>query len=435
MRIKIEKTGINGEGIGYWQQKPIFIDGTLPLEEVDVIQIEDQGSYALGKIKSVIKASQHRITPPCYDHAHCGGCTLMIADLDYQVVLKERNFKQALQKYGGNFDFRKLKPVIKNPVPLAYRNGCKIPVRIEEGKLVTGFYRPNSNLFEPIESCIVHDALLEKVKKAILVVLNEHAFTVFNPPETHGLRTLILRSLDHRVQATLVTGNITLEQSLIDALLEVPHLVSLYQSINTDRHAHDPMGKVITHLGGLEALPLTFANLQFELHPKAFFQLNRTQALAMFEQVVQLIKPKANVIDVYCGIGAMTLMISKKAASVIGIEEISDAIENAKRNAELNKIKNTEFICADASKQLKNYDLKDKVVVVDPPRSGLDNRVLDLLVSNPASQLIYISCNPSTLAKNLAVLQSVYTVQMIQPYDLFSQTPLLEAVVNLIPKV
>lgn len=431
MRIKIEKTGINGEGIGYWQQKPIFIQGALPQEEVEIIDIQEQDRFSSAKLVRVVKASSMRVEAPCPYQAKCGGCPLMIADYPAQLRLKEQNLKQTLLKYMGNFDFRLLKPIRLNASPLGYRNACKLPVRLEKGKLVAGFYQPNSNIFLPIETCILHDASLEKAKKAILEILNQDLFPDFDPPQSHGLRTLVLRAMNQQIQVTLVTGKMEICQALIEKLMTIEGVVSLYQSINTDKHAHDPIGEKAVHLAGLTHLPFIFASLKFELHPKAFFQLNRFQAFNMFEDVVKLIKTQSKVVDVYCGVGAISLMLAQKAKAVIGIETVQDAIDSALRNASLNGIANARFIAGDAAKVLKSLDFQADTLVVDPPRSGLDAAMVAYLNTQPVKEIVYVSCNPSTLAKNLAELKRTYQVLSIQPYDLFSQTPLVEVVVHL----
>lgn len=433
MRIKIEKSGINGEGIGYWKQKPIFIPSCLPGEEVEVEMIEEKPQYGHAKLLRVVSESTERVVPVCPHQAECGGCALMIANQAYQRTLKERNLKQSLLKYVGKMDFRKIAPVVKNPIAFGYRNQCKLPVRLEEGQLVTGFYRANSNIFLEVPTCILHDPLIETVKKEILTVLNTYKIDEFRSGEAQGLRTLILRSFNQKVQVTLVTGEMRFEEEIISDLLKIEHLSSLYQSINTDKHTHDPMGDNLIHLGCDKTLEFEFASLKFSLTPKAFFQLNATQAQAMFEKVVSLIGSQKRVADVYCGIGAMSLMMAKKAKEVVGIEWMQEAIDQANLNAKHNGIKHVRFLAGDASKVLiqQQVEAKFDVIVVDPPRAGLDEAMIKTLIKSEVEQIIYVSCNPSTLAKNLSELGAYYELRSITPYDMFTHTPLCENVVDL----
>jgi len=433
MRIKIEKSGINGEGIGYWKQKPIFIPSCLPGEEVEVEMVEEKAQYGHAKLLRLVTQSPDRIIPQCPHQALCGGCALMIANQAYQRTLKERNLKQSLLKYVGKMDFRKIQTVVKNPLPYGYRNQCKLPTRLEEGKLVAGFYRANSNIFLEVPSCILHDPMIETVKKEVLRVLNTYQVDEFRSDEAQGLRTLIMRSFNQKVQMTLVTGEMRFDPEIIQDLLKIEHLTSLYQSINTDKHTHDPMGEKLIHLGLDRTLEFNFASLKFSLTPKTFFQLNALQAQAMFEKVVSLVGADKRVADVYCGIGAMSLMLAKKAQEVVGIEYMQEAIDQATLNAKINGLKKVSFVAGDASKvliQLQAHSTFD-TIVVDPPRVGLDEAMIKTLLMTEVQQVIYVSCNPSTLAKNLSELSTKYEVRSITPYDMFTHTPLLETVVDL----
>lgn len=430
MRIKIEKSGINGEGIGYWQQKPIFISSCLPQEVVEVGDIETKDRYSSAKCLRVVEASTHRVKPRCVIQEKCQGCPLMIADYPYQLTLKQQNLKQTLLKYMGNFDFRRLKPIHENAVSYGYRNAMKVPVRLQKGQLVAGFYLPNSNLFQAIETCIVHDPFLEETKKSILAVLNAHQLEDFDS-NGFGLRTLVLRAFDQHAQCTLVTGKISLSEALITDLMAIKGLTSLYQSINTDRHTIDPIGKEMIHLKGDTHLEFNFAKLTFKLHPKAFFQLNKHQAQSMFEDVVRLIPKDKDVVDVYCGVGALTMMLAQKSKRVIGIETIQESIDSALENARLNAITNIEYRCEDAAHALSTLNLKNSIVVVDPPRSGLDDAMIQQLLKNTPDQLIYVSCNPSTLGKNLNELKKRFKIESIKAFDVFSHTALTEVIVDL----
>ncbi len=430
MKIKIEKSGINGEGIGYWKQKPIFISATLPTEEVEVEKIEDKGRYGIAELKSISKASKYRIHPKCKVQAQCGGCPLMIADYKHQIFLKRENLKQSLLKYNGRFDFNLLKDIIVNPNPLGYRNAIKMPFE-KRRSLENGLYKSGTNHIVSIDTCIIHEPILEKQRKEILKVLNKSRCDIFNPPVSSGLRTLVMRHFEGSTQVTLVTGKDPIPQKIFDQINEIEGISSVYHSINASKKSIETFGKIMEHKAGFKTLRFNYAGLVLELLPNAFFQLNPPQAQKLFEYVVDQIDEKDDVIDVYCGVGALSLMIAKKCASVFGVELSKDSIFAANRNTKLNEIKNAKFADNDAAFELKKIKLKDKVLVLDPPRSGLDDSMIQVLLKNPAKKVIYISCNPSTLAKNLKDLKKLYRIESIQPFDFFSQTPLLETVVVL----
>lgn len=432
MKIKIEKTGINGEGIGYLKNKPIFIASTLPQELVEAEIILEKDRYAIANCSRIVEKSVKRVEAACAVQDRCGGCALMITDVAYQEELKINNLKQSLMKYMGKFDFRLISKINSNPQAYNYRNQCKHPMKMEKNRLVAGFYKSGTNHFVSIKECIIHDDELELAKNAIVNLLNKHRCIDFDPPKSQGIRTLIVRHMQDEIQVTIVTGKMTLEQRLIDDIMKVKNVTSLYHTVNTDRHAMDPFGKRLIHIAGKETLDFEFENLKFSLNPKAFFQLNTHQASLLFKAVTDLVPENKKVVDAYCGIGALSLLLAKKSQKVIGIEFSSDAIESANLNAKLNHINNIEFIVGDAAQKLASLNNEFDVLVIDPPRSGLSDEMIKAMLSHSFKEIVYISCNPSTLAKNLNELKSKYRIKQIQPFDLFTHTPLLETVVHLV---
>lgn len=432
MKIKIEKTGINGEGIGYLKNKPIFIASTLPQEIVEAEIVLEKDRYAIANCLRIVEKSVKRVEAACAVQDRCGGCALMITDVAYQEELKINNLKQSLMKYMGKFDFRLISKINSNPQAYNYRNQCKHPMKMEKNRLVAGFYKAGTNHFVSIKECIIHDDELELAKNAIVNLLNKHRCIDFDPPKSQGIRTLIVRHMQDEIQVTIVTGKMTLEQRLIDDIMKVKNVTSLYHTVNTDRHAMDPFGKRLVHIAGKETLDFEFENLKFSLNPKAFFQLNTHQASLLFKAVTDLVPENKKVVDAYCGIGALSLLLAKKSQKVIGIEFSADAIESANLNARLNHINNIEFIVGDAAQKLATLNNEFDVLVIDPPRSGLSDEMIKAMLSHSFKEIVYISCNPSTLAKNLNELKSKYRIKQIQPFDLFTHTPLLETVVHLV---
>ena len=433
MRVTIEKAGINGEGIAYLDQKPVFIDGALPTEVVEIELTQSNPTYHRAKVLRRISDHPQRVIPPCPVQAECGGCALMIAQVELQHALKLEHLKQSLRKYVGRLDFRLIQPLVANPQPLGYRNQFKLPVQLEEGRLVAGLYAQGSNRLVKAKQCLVHDAGLEVLKPKILRLLERHGETAFDFSTQRGIRTLVLRGFDGQYQLTLVIGKQRLEEELVADLLQLPGLVSVYVSVNTVRQTHDVFGRYAVHRGGIKTLPVDLSGLRFDLSPLAFFQLNRHQASAIFTHVASLVSPSDVVVDAYCGVGAMSLFMAKTGAKVIGLDINKDAIQSAKANAQLNGLPNASFNHGDAQALLPPLlaTTKVSVLVVDPPRSGLSEGMVEAILKAKIKTLIYVSCNPSTLAKNLGVLQSHYAIQSITPYDMFTQTPLLEAVVHL----
>ena len=312
---------------------------------------------------------------------------------------------------------------------LHYRNACKLPVQEVNGILVTGMYQPNSNHFIPIEDCLIHSEQVENLRKQILFILNKHAFPAYNPKTKSGLRYLVLRSIQEESQCTFITGKDTISKELIQDLMRIPTLVSLSQSVQTDKHTHEIFGKRIQLLAGKETISFSINGISLELSADSFFQLNTTQASKLYEMAIQKIDTCHTLVEAYCGVGAMSILACKKANVIIGIEYVPNAIENAKRNAQNNDAK-IEFIVGDAGKELKKICKERKVdaILVDPPRSGLDDTFIETVLENDIKRIIYVSCNPATLGKNIKLLKREYQVRTVIPFDLFPNTPQVESI-------
>jgi 23S rRNA (uracil1939-C5)-methyltransferase len=426
--IRIEKTGINGEGIGYVSNKPIFIMGALPNEVVEVDRVVDHGRYLKAQLKSVLTQSPQRVKVRCAIQKRCGGCALMPASYPEQSRIKLEHLRQSLQKYGVRLDAERLRPLLSNPEPFHYRNQAKMPIGYERNNLLSGFYARETNHLVVVETCHVHDVELERLRLHILKVLNRHRIRAY-VDDRQGLRTLVLRVIGDQAQCTLVTGKMQFKPEVVEDLMKIEGLISLGQSIQTSKNTHETFGKEWTRLAGQSALNFNFLGLNLKLKAKAFFQLNTLQAERLFEQVLAWMPAGQRVADVYCGVGALSLALARTAKQVIGIELSKDAIDSASENAKLNRVTNISFLHGDAAQILVDVSKQIDVVVLDPPRSGLDEAMIEMLMKKPFKQLIYVSCNPSTLAKNLAELQKKYRIEGIQPLDMFSQTPHLECAV------
>jgi 23S rRNA (uracil1939-C5)-methyltransferase len=428
--IKIEKTGINGEGIGYVVNKPIFVMGALPQEVVEIDELTDRGKYFQAQLHRIIQRSPHRVQAICPIQKRCGACALMNASYHEQTRIKIQHLSQTLRKYRVRFLDQAIQTITSNPHPLYYRNQCKMPIQGGKGQLEAGFYAQNSNHFVPVETCYVHSENLERIRKEVMRVLNQFRLGSYHSDKL-SLRMIILREILGQAQLTLITGAIELSEALVQALMQIDGLVSVGQSIQTKKQTSDPFGKTWKHLGGNNSIQFEFMGHQLRLKAPAFFQLNTYQAESLYHLVLKHIKAHMKVVDVYCGVGALSIAMAQRAKAVIGIELNAEAILSAKANAQLNQINNIRFIKGDAAEELFNLSSKQDCIVVDPPRSGLDDLTLQYLLKYRVDQLIYVSCNPSSLAKNLSALQAVYEVKQIDVVDMFSQTPHVECVVKL----
>lgn len=432
MKLEIVKAGINGEGIAFFKRKPVFIEGCFPDEVVDADLI-DEGRHYKGRLKAVLKKSPDRIRPVCSYADKCGACALMGLKYDGQLAIKMQLLENALYKYAEYEG--KIEGIVRSDDVYGYRNKCNLPIIDYNGKLVNALYKQGSNHPCLITTCFIHEESVEEIRRKILDVLNRYKLQAYDRREKKGMRQLIVRAFDKGAQAVLVTGNDTLKENVIADLKKIKGLKSLFQGINTVRDPIRMMPEKLRPLFGKEKIEVKSLNYELELSPQAFFQLNHKQAEQIYKDAAALIKEKQKlIIEGYCGIGTISLAMHDKAEKIIGIEIIEKAIKDAKDNAKKNKVENVEFRCGDAAKEIRKIVEKEKadVIVVDPPRTGLDDELLKTLLKSKAKQIIYISCNPSTLGKDLYILKKEYEIHLVRGYDMFPNTPLVETLVELV---
>lgn len=430
MKVTIKKTGINGEGIGYIDRMPVFVPQALIGEEVEIRIVDKQKRYATAELLRMVKSSKNRIRPKCFIQNTCGACPLMIARYPAQLEYKQDLLKQSLIKY-AQIDPRKVARVKASEDVFGYRNQFKLPCAMEEGRLVSGLFMPNSNYFIDVKKCWIHEDGLERVRMDIMHVLNTHDCVSYNPHDKKGIRNLVVRGFDNRYQCTIVTGNEELDERLISDLMRIKGLTSLWQSIHTIKKTPEVFGNKMMHLAGETSLAMELDGLKLRISPRSFFQLNSKQAVQLYRTIASMVKENNElIVEAYSGIGAISLYLKDKAKEIIGIESIKDAVVNANQNAALNGCEHVSFLCDDAANKLTYLSKKRSidVLVVDPPRSGLDDAMLECILRSKIKNIIYVSCNPATLGKNLAVLCSRYNVDRIQPIDIFPHTPHVETV-------
>lgn len=430
IRLNITKTGINGEGIGFYQRKPVFVDGCFK-DEVVSCELIDEGRHYRGRLIKVLKFSKERVRPLCPLHKICGACNLMAVNYKEQLRIKKELLEGALDKYYRHID---VPDVVASDKIICYRNKCNLPVFENHGKLINAMYRQGSNHPIFFDECAIHAEKVEQIRKKVLKVLNYHKLKAYEHKEKKGLRQLVIRGFGEQYQLVLISGNDKFDKKLIEDLLNIEGVVSVYQGINTVKNPVHLLNEKIRCIGGRKKITFKSGEYKLSLSPDAFFQLNESQAERIYTDVSKLTDQKVStIVEAYSGIGAISLYLHDKAEEVIGIELIESAVRDGKENADLNNIENISFICDDASKALRKIAKHKQidVLVVDPPRSGLDDEILTTILKTGIRKIIYISCNPATLAKNLEVLSEKYEVRSIQPYDMFPQTAHVETVVLL----
>lgn len=436
--LDIRKQGINGEGIGYFRKLTVFVPGAI-LKETIIAEITDlKPGYALARIDSFVRESNRRIVPPCPYFEKCGGCHLQHIQYPEQLKIKQSILKQALKRYTDldveALDIRRTLGMKEN---FGYRNKSQMPFKNTNLGLSLGLYENNSNKFVPIDSCLIQDPAVNAANAKILEILNRKKIMAADTMNPEGillnLVTRYVASTDS-LQVTFIVSNFqpALKDAAQEIIREIPRVKGVLCSVNK-QHNVLMFGKTVDLLAGDPSVTESLAGMTFKLSPDAFHQLNTKQMMVLYQEVLKAsgVTGKETLVDAFCGVGIPTLLISRYVKMVYGIDFSRAAIKDAIANAQMNQVKNVAFLNDRVEKVLPGLldkPQKPDIIVFDPPRSGLEDSILDVLLQAKIPKIIYVSCNPSTFAKNLARLLPVYRVEYIQPIDMFPHTSSVESV-------
>ncbi|EPB8160340.1 23S rRNA (uracil(1939)-C(5))-methyltransferase RlmD [Clostridium perfringens] len=440
--------GYEGEGIAKIDNKyPIFIEGALKGEKVKVRIVKVNKNFAYGKLMEVLEASEERVNPPCAIYKRCGGCKLQHASYKAQLDFKWDRVKDCVSKIG------KLDPsIVKYPLgmenPWRYRNKVQLPIGLINGEVKIGFFAPRSHDIIDMESCLIQDEIGDKVVKLTrewIEKFNIRPYNVDGEYDEKGIvRHIMIRRgfTTNEVMVVLVTNGEKLphKEEFVDLMVKnIPGIKSVIQNINSKK-TNVILGLESKTLWGEDTISDYIGDFRFNISPLSFFQVNPTQTEVLYGKALEYANLTGNeeVFDAYCGTGTITLFLSQKAKKVYGVEIIPQAIDNAWINAKENKVENVEFFVGEsevAIPDLINKGVKADVVVVDPPRKGCDKKLLDAITNIDAKKIVYVSCDPSTLGRDLKVLEeNGYKTLEVQPVDMFPNTAHIENVALLIKK-
>ncbi|MCA5011539.1 MULTISPECIES: 23S rRNA (uracil(1939)-C(5))-methyltransferase RlmD [unclassified Enterococcus] len=443
--LKIKRLGINGEGIGYYKKTIVFVPGALPKEDISVKITKVAPRFVEAQLTKIIKSAPERVVPPCPVYEECGGCQLQHLAYPAQLTFKKDLLKQALNKFKPrNFEKYPLRKTIGMKNPWNYRNKAQFQLRKIDGEIEAGLYQADSHHLVPIDDCLVQQPATTKVMNALVELLNKYQLPIYNERKNSGIfRTLMVRVgiKTNEVQVVFITQSKKFPQKhvLIDEITQqLPEVVSIMQNVQNKRTSI-VMGDETIHLWGKESIEEKINEVTFDLSPRAFFQLNPEQTEVLYNEAIKALDLQENetVVDAYCGVGTIGLSLAKKAKEVRGMDIIPAAIEDAKLNAERLGFTNTHYEIGTAEELLPKWlqaGFKPDAIVVDPPRTGLDQKLLKAIMKQPPKKMVYISCNVSTLAKDLVDLAKVFEIDYLQSVDMFPQTARCEAVVKLTRK-
>ncbi|MGE7983879.1 23S rRNA (uracil(1939)-C(5))-methyltransferase RlmD [Solibacillus sp. NPDC093137] len=436
--VYIEDLTHDGNGVAKIDGYPLFIQGALPGETAEIHVMKTLKNYGFAKVINILEKSPDRVEAPCVYFSQCGGCQLQ--HLSYEGQLKwKQNMVANVMKRLGKIDAPVL-PVKGMEEPWHYRNKSQIPfAQNEAGQMVAGFYKTKSHSIVDMERCLIQTGEADVVMADLKRELEILGVRPYDEKSHQGmLRHVVVRKgrATGEVMVVLVTKSKKFPQT--SAAIEkiralIPNVTSIVQNVNGEK-TNVIFGNDTFTLWGKDTIEDTIGNVRFEISARSFYQVNPVQTEVLYKQALDYAQLTGNerVIDAYCGIGSISLFLAQKAGHVMGVEIVEQAIEDAKRNAALNGFTNTYFEAGPAEEVIPRWYKEGKeadVLVVDPPRKGCDEALLSTIIEQKPKRVVYVSCNPATLARDLRILEDGgYKTQEVQPVDMFPHTTHCEAV-------
>jgi 23S rRNA (uracil1939-C5)-methyltransferase len=442
--VRFEDLTHDGAGVAKVEGFPIFVAGALPEETAKVKIIKTQKSYAIGKLIELIEKSPYRVEIPASEAHKYGGCQLEHMSYEGQLKYKENQVRQVLTRIG------KLGEVVVHPVlgmqdPWHYRNKAQVPVGEKDGKLIAGFFKPRSHEIVDTDESVIQLPEVNEAIKAVKEICSRLGIRAYDEQTHKGvLRHIMARygKQTGELMVVLITRTAELPQKnkLVEEITsKLPNVKSIVHNVNSMR-TNVIMGPQTTVVWGNEFIYDYIGGVKFAISALSFYQVNPDQTKVLYDKALEYadLTGGESVIDAYCGIGTISLFLAQKAGRVFGVEVVPPAIEDARRNAELNGITNAEFAVGPAEEVIPSWYKEGNtadILVVDPPRKGCDEALLRTIIEMKPKKVVYVSCNPGTLARDLRILEDGgYRTLEVQPVDMFPQTTHVECVAQIVLK-
>lgn len=446
IELTFEDLTHDGDGVGKVDGYPLFVPYALPGETAQVKVIKTKKNFGFGKLMEITKPSPARVEPPCNVYIQCGGCQLQHMSYQLQLEMKQKQVQNAMKKI-GHLEHVPVHPALGMDDPWRYRNKIQIPTAERNGEMITGFYRKRSHdIIEDMETCVIQDEVNDRMVEAVRRIASRLGISAYNE-ETHrgDLRHIMIRTgqQTNETMIVLVTrmNELPYAKELVAELHETyPQIKSIVQNINKER-TNVILGRKTKLLWGEEYIYDTIGDIKFAISAQSFYQVNPAQTKVLYDQALAYANLSGNetVIDAYSGIGTISLFLAQKAKKVYGVEIVPQAVSDAKMNAKLNHMDNAEFYVGKAEEVMpwwKAQGLNPDVIVVDPPRKGCEEDLLQAMIDMKPKRIVYVSCNPSTLARDLRFLEDGgFETKQVQPVDMFPQTGHIECVAEIELKV
>ncbi|RAV14191.1 23S rRNA (uracil(1939)-C(5))-methyltransferase RlmD [Paenibacillus contaminans] len=450
--------GHDGEGVGRVNGFTLFVHGALPGEKarIKVMKLKKQFGYA--KLLEVLEASPDRVEPPCTIYKQCGGCQLQHLSYEAQLRLKRQTVVDSLERIGklavapaddrmSSADVASsgivVHPTLGMRDPWRYRNKAQVPIGQEEGGLIGGFYAQGSHRIVDMDACLIQHEQTDAVVREVKRIAYALGITAYDEESHQGLLRHVVVKIGFRtgdIMVVLVTNGSRIpgEEQLVERIREaIPAVRSICHNVNTQR-TNVIFGDKTSVLWGQEVIHDYIGDVQFAISARSFYQVNPVQTEVLYGKALEYagLTGSETVIDAYCGIGTISLFLARHARHVYGVEIVAEAIADARANAELNGLGNVTFAVGKAEEVIPAWredGITPEVVVVDPPRKGCDEVLLETLLAMQPERIVYVSCNPATLARDLRVLEDGgYSAVEVQPVDMFPWTTHVECCVSVV---
>ena len=436
--MSVTDIGNDGEGIGHIEGFAVFVKDALPGEKIRVKITKANKKLAYGRLMEIIEHSEYRTEPECPVFKRCGGCSLQHLSYDSRLDFKTKKVKDALMRIGG-FKNPQVKDAFGMDKPYFYRNKAQFPVRKGNQGVDIGFYAKRSHDIVNIDSCMIQNSINDKVIKIVREYITEENIEPYDEISGKGLIRHIVTRIGHVTGEVIVCivvngSSIPKKNKLVEKLLCIDGIKGILLNVNK-KNTNVILSDITKVLWGRDYIIDYIGDIKFQISINSFYQVNPVQTNFLYSRAMELagLTGNENVLDIYCGIGTISLFLARKAKKVIGVEIVEKAIEDAKRNAKLNNINNAEFIAGPAEKiisEVYSNGFMADVVIVDPPRKGCDINVINTIIEMMPKRVVYVSCDPSTLARDLKILSdNGYSIGEAEPVDQFCHTTHVETVV------
>ncbi|MDY2725914.1 MAG: 23S rRNA (uracil(1939)-C(5))-methyltransferase RlmD [Anaerostipes faecalis] len=446
VEIYIDDIGNEGEGIGHIDGYALFLKDAVIGDRVRAKIIKTKKNYGFARVEEILEPSKDRVEPKCPVARPCGGCTLQHLSYDKQLEYKFNKVKNCLERIGGlNGIEEKMEPIYGMEEPFYYRNKAQFPVGTDkEGNLVTGFYAGRTHSIIDCTHCAIQHLVNEEILLKVLDYMKANGITAYDEKIHKGLVRHIVTRVGFVTGEIMVCFVINGQKKdlrnldrLVDSLKEIKGMTSICINVNKEK-TNRILGNKIQEVYGPAYIHDYIGNVKYQIGPLSFFQVNPKQTKVLYEKALEYaqLNGEETVWDLYCGIGTISLFLAQKAKQVYGVEIVKEAIDDARLNARMNGFDNAQFFVGKAEEVLpreyeKNGVYAD-VIVVDPPRKGCDGKLLDTMVKMAPKRIVYVSCDPATLARDVKVLgENGYQVEKVSVVDQFSHSSHVESVVLL----